>query len=425
MGSPRLLTTLTTLPLLALTACAGAPSTADVEASPAAATTAQDEQADGDDDGAAEVAAPRPRLVMTYDGGVLVVDALTLEVVDDLELPGYNRLGPFGDDRHVFVNVTDGQDKGFRVLDVGSWSEAHGDHAHHYAGDPHLTGIVVPADAPGHAIPHGGVTTLFDDATGDILVLDRDELLAGTGEPERHASEAAHHGFALVMDDGSLVATLGDEEARTGLRVLDADGAEVARNEDCPGVHGEGVVQGDVVVAGCEDGVLVQDGAMITKLQGPAAFGRIGNLYVSPTSPVAVGDHKADPEQGLTLTQVALVDTTAPSLQVVELPDGIGYTWRGVGRGADDEGLLLGTDGALHVLDVATGDVTASHPVIEPWEAPDAWQKAHPALLVLDGMAYVTDPARRQIHAVDPVTGEVWRSGDLPAAPNETIGTRG
>lgn len=424
MRASRVLPTLTTLPLLALAACAGGPTAAEADP-PASAAAAADEQTNGDDDGAAEVAAAHPRIVMTYDGGVLVVDALTLELVDDLELPGYNRLGPFGDDRHVFVNVTDGEEKGFRVLDVGSWSEEHGDHAHHFAGDPHLTGIVVPADAPGHAIPHGGVTTLFDDATGDILVLDREELLAGKGEPERHTSEAAHHGFALVLDDGSLVATVGDDEARTGLRVLDADGAEVARNEECPGIHGEGVVAGEVVVAGCEDGVLVQDGTTITKLQGPAAFGRIGNLYVSPTSPVAVGDHKADPEQGLTLTEVALVDTTVPSLQVVDLPDGIGYTWRGVGRGADDEGLLLGTDGRLHVLDVATGEVTASHPVIEPWEAPDAWQEAHPALLVLDGMAYVTDPARRQVHAVDPVTGEVWRTGDLPAAPNEIIGTRG
>jgi len=96
-----------------------------------------------------------------------------------------------------------------------------------------------------------------------------------------------------------------------------------------------------------------------------------------------------------------------------------------VARGPNDETLLLGTDGALHVLDSETGEVTASYPVIDPWEGPVEWQDAHPALVVLGDTAYVTDPATKSIHAVDIATGAVGASAELPAAPNEIAAVTG
>lgn len=98
---------------------------------------------------AVEVTSPEPRLALTYDGGILVVDATELDVVANLPLDGFNRLGPAGDDRHVFVSTTGG----FRALDTGSWSDAHGDHSHHFAGTPALTDLTFPADKPGHVSP--------------------------------------------------------------------------------------------------------------------------------------------------------------------------------------------------------------------------------------------------------------------------------
>src|SRR5690606_24445505 len=41
---------------------------------------------------AVEAAAAQPRIVATYDGGLLVVDGLDLAVLADVELPGFNRL---------------------------------------------------------------------------------------------------------------------------------------------------------------------------------------------------------------------------------------------------------------------------------------------------------------------------------------------
>lgn len=105
-------------------------------------------------------------------------------------------------------------------------------------------------------------------------------------------------------------------------------------------------------------------------------------------------------------------------MQVVDLPEGVEYTWRDVARGPSDEILVLSADGSLYVLD-ETGVVTDSYPVIEAWESPVEWQDAHPALSVVDGVAYVTEPAAKKIHAIDVATGEILTSATLDAAPNE------
>lgn len=407
------------LPALALaTAASLAACTSAVDPPTAAGTViAQPRGADGHRDGRAEeVASPRPRLVTTYDGGVLVLDALSLDDVANLPVDGFTRLSPAGDGRHVLVAAPGG----FRVLDTGTWSTEHGDHAHHHVAEPVLTDVTVPADQPGHAVPHAGRLALLDDATGEVTVLALDRPLADDPPPAwRLTLPEPHHGFAVPLDDGGLLVTVGDEDARTGLAVLDGDGTEVSRFEECPGVHGEATL-GDVVLAGCGDGVaLVRDGAY-TQLTSPDGFGRTGNLYVTETSTVAVGDHKDDPAGGLALHELALVDTTSDTLDVVTLPGGVRYTWRGVGRGGDGEVVVLGTDGALHVLDEA-GRPVASHPVVDPWTAPDEWQTAHPALVVVDETAWVTDPATDTVHAVDVPTGEVFRSAPLPATPNELV----
>lgn len=38
----------------------------------------------------------------------------------------------------------------------------------------------------------------------------------------------------MQLENGELVVTLGDEETRSGIQILDAD-----HNEECPGAHGE------------------------------------------------------------------------------------------------------------------------------------------------------------------------------------------
>jgi len=367
------------------------------------------------DPSASTSAVPQSRIALTYDGGILVVDAATLDVVGDLPLDGFNRVNPAGDGRHVLVTTT----KGFRVLDTGTWTDAAG--ASQQA-EPELTELVFPADTAGHVVRHGEKTILFADGTGDTTIFDSADLLSATDdlpETETVPSEAAHHGVAIELHDGTLLSTLGTSEARTGVRVLDASRTEIARNEQCPSVHGEGTVEDEIVVFGCSDGVLVYDDGVFTKIQAPDTYGRTGNQYVSETSTIAVGDYNSDPDaEGYDLRQLAFTDTVAKTTKIVDLPEGVGYTWRDVARGPADEVVVLGNDGSLHVLDELTGEVTDTIEVIDAWEPPAEWQDAHPALVVHDGVAYVTDPATASIHAVDLATGDIV-TGELPGTPNE------
>ncbi|WP_282946463.1 zinc metallochaperone AztD [Cellulomonas endometrii] len=368
----------------------------------------------------AEAATVTPRLVLTYDGGIQVLDATSLEVVEDLPLDGFNRLNPAGDGRHVLVSTTGG----FRVLDAGTWTEPHGDHTHSYTSDPVLTDVTWPAEKPGHAVPHEGRTALFDDATGTITVVASGELADADAEVREVTTPSAHHGVAVALADGRLVVSEGTEDARTGIRVLDADGTEIAASDACPGVHGEAVAADEAVVIGCEDGAVVYAGGAITKVAAPDAYGRIGNQAGTEASPIVLGDYKSDPDAELERpTRVSLIDTRTAGLRLVDLP--ASYTFRSLGRGEGGEALVLGTDGALHVIDPEAGTLVRSIPVIDAWEEPDEWQSPRPTLTVLDGSAYVTDPATSSVHAVDIVSGEVWRTATLDVTPNELTGVTG
>ena len=403
------------LPLALLAAC----STGGTDAQPGSGDAAAAEE---------PAAAPReeatavPRLAVTYDGGVQVLDATTLEVVGDLALDGFARLNPAGDGRHLLVSTTGG----FRVLDAGTWAEPHGDHAHHYTADPALTDVTYAAEKPGHVVVHDGRTALFDDGTGDVTVLDSAAVADphGLDDARTLTTPSPHHGVAVELGDGSLVVSEGTEDARTGVRLLDAAGEEVASSDECPGVHGEAVAADEAVVVGCEDGVLVVADGTITKVASPDAYGRIGNQAGSEASPVVLGDYKSDPDADLERpTRVSLVDTRDASLRLVDLP--ASYTFRSLGRGDAGEALVLGTDGSLHVVDPGTGTLVRSIPVLDAWEEPAEWQAPRPALLVQDGLAYVTDPAGRAVHAVDYAAGEVWRSAVLDVVPNELQGVTG
>lgn len=344
------------------------------------------------------------RVAVGYEGGVIVLGGDDLEVLGEFDSEEFIRLNAAGDDRHVMVTTS----KGFQLLDVQQ---------------PELTDLVVEAATAGHVVSHAGKTVLYDDATSDTTIFDSSALAALDGalpEAEVIPGVEAHHGVSVELEDGTLLTTVGGEAGRTGIRVLDADRTEIAASDQCPGVHGEGTAKDEAVVFGCNDGVLLYTDGEITKLTAPDAYGRSGNAYVSDDSPLIVMDYKDDPDaEGYLLHQLALVDTVAKTHTKVDLPEGIEYTYRGVGRGPAGEAVLIGTDGALHSIDAATGDVISSLPVIDAWEGPAEWQHPHPSIKVAGDIAYITDPADSEIVAVDLTTGEIVTTVKLDHVPNE------
>jgi hypothetical protein len=374
-----------------------------------------------------EVQGPAPRLVLTHAEGVTVLDARSLEVVGEAALDGFNRLNPAGDGRHVLVSTG----SAFRVFDAGVWTERHGDHGHSYAAPPALTAAAFNADKSGHAVFHSGRTALFSDGSGTVEMFDPAELAKEPGalpETETYITPQAHHGVAVPLAGGELLVTLGDDESRRGIAVLAAgpgqDRAELVRNEDCPGVHGEAVAGHGAVVVGCEDGMLIYRDGKISKVSSPDGYGRMGNQAGSPESPVILGDYKVDQDAVLERpTRISLVNTETAALQLVEL--GTSYSFRSLGRGPSGEALVLGTDGALRTIDPMTGNITSVIPVVAAWEESETWQDPRPALFVQGSTAYVTEPATNKIHAVDLSSGKVSKSADLQRTPNELTGVSG
>lgn len=342
-------------------------------------------------------------LVTTYDGGLHVLDGRTLQPAADIPLPGFNRVNPAGDDRHVLVSTS----SGFRVLDAVAAT---------------LTDVEFPGAEPGHVVRHAGRTVLFTDGTGQVRVVD--PATFGGDAPSvlrEHTTPEPHHGVAVELANGELVTTLGNEEERPGIVVLDAQRREIARNEDCPGVHGEATAQGEAVVIGCETGALVYRDGTITKVTSPTPYGRIGNQAGSDASPITLGDYKQDPDAELERpTVISLIDTRDASLRLLDI--GTSYTFRSLARGPRGEALVLGTDGRIHVIDPVAGTVVRTIPVVEPWEEPLEWQQPRPAIFVRGGTAYVSDPAANAVHAVDIAAGTTTATATLPATPNELSG---
>jgi hypothetical protein len=165
-------------------------------------------------------------------------------------------------------------------------------------------------------------------------VFDPNELAAGAPKAEMFKTPQPHHGVAVVLDDGTQLRSDGDPDVRSGAVAVGADGREIARNAECPGVHGEAVVGDDTVVFGCENGVLVFTGGKFNKIAGPGEYGRVGTVKGHHDSAVALGDFKVDPDAELERpNQFALIDTERGELKIVKLPAGVSYSFRSLARG--------------------------------------------------------------------------------------------
>ncbi|AXG82969.1 zinc metallochaperone AztD [Streptomyces paludis] len=378
-----------------LTACGG-------EDSSSAASSASGAKADATAT-ATPAAAVKDPLVVTFDGGLYILDGESLETAGTLALPGFNRVNAAGDKDHVIVST----DTGFRVLNATAQA---------------LTGIEYKGAKPGHVVRHAGRTALFTDGTGEVNVFDP-AALSGGEKPEgrTYTSAEAHHGVAIELANGELLSTLGTEEKRTGALVLDKNDKEIARYENCPGVHGEAAAKNEAVAVGCQDGILIYQNGAFTKIDAPDDYGRIGNQAGSDLSPVLLGDYKTDPEAELERpTRISLIDTAKKKLRLVDL--GTSYSFRSLARGPHGEALVLGTDGALHVIDQNTGKTEKKIPVVGEWQEPLDWQQPRPTLFVRGTTAYISEPGKKALHALDLETGKKITSVTLPKSTNELSG---
>lgn len=397
----------TTVSALALTAVAalalsGCATPGGAASEPEAADAAAD---------VAEFDVPQPRLAVTHDDGVVVLDAVTLEVVAEIPTDATPRAVAAEDGRHAFLT----DPEGVSVLDLGVWSDAHGDHGHSYATDPALTDLRFEVAEPSHVVEHGGVTALFGDGDGEVVLLDTSDLADGVDELRRIGLRAPHHGVALQLEDGTVLTTDGDDSANDSVVATDADGEELARTDDCTGIHGETIAAGETVAFGCIGAVTTYADGAFDRIALPDADGRVGGPKGDADSPVLFADYSRESEKGR--DTVALIDVESGTVELLELPTG--YSYGSLARDGEDRGVVLGLDGALHVVDLAAGAVTASIPAIEAWAAPEGHGTPTPGVVVHDGVAYVTEPAANRVTAVDLDTASILAEAELEMAPRQ------
>ena len=372
-----------------------------------------------------EVSAVTPRILLSHEDGLTLLDAESGEVVKEQDVPGFTRLSNAGNGKDVLVTTGNG----WEVFSTGIQAKAHGDHVHNYESAPGMTGVTFPGEHPGHVVTHNGRTTLFGDGTGAIRTFDSAHLDKATPDLMPVMTEAEtedpHHGVALELSDGTLFTTQGTEDSRSTLQVIDPKTGEVtAETDDCPGSHGEAAAQpteaGDVVVMGCENGPVVYRDGEFHKVDVETEYQRSGNLFGLHDSPIVLGDHKVEQEPTEAVerpTEIALIDTRTDELATVDL--GSSYWFRSLGRAEDGSAVVLTYDGEVNVIDEETGEVTAEYPVIEPWKEKDEWQEPGPILKVAGNTAYVTDAEAQKLVAVDLETGETVLEKDLEFAPVE------
>lgn len=411
MNNPRRVLTLTSvvsIASLALVSCAGGDAQPSESAS--ATKTAQQE----------EVAQLTPRIFLTFDGGVMVLDATSGEHLSTLDEPGFLRLSPAGDGRHVMV--ADGDE--FKVLDSGLVTREHGDHNHYYEQDAAWTGASFDAPEAGHVVSNQGKTALFADGTGGVQLMNSSVFVDGAVDQSAITQEKTdnpHHGVAVPLSDGGLLVTQGDEESRDTIQVWDADGSVVAETTDCPGVHGEAVVndaRGDIVSLGCENGPVIYRDGEFHKVEVPEKYQRSGNQFSAEGSPIVLADYKVDEDAELERpTRIGLIDTRTDQISTVDL--GSEYWFRSLARGKDGQAVVLTYDGRLNIVDPETGQITDRIDVIPEWEEKEDWQQPGPSVQVAGEYAYVTDPEEKKLHVVNVKRATVVDTFELPEIPNE------
>jgi len=353
--------------------------------------------------GATETDTRQARLLIpdAETGTVLVVDGGTLETLAALQLDGAGAIYPYGDTRYALSVQTDGDR--VQVIDSGTWSEDHGEHAHHYVADPAVVEGTLEGPTPVHVTVFDGLAGVYTDGDGALHVIDGgtlgDGLTATTVE-----SGDPHHGVGYALGDGAAILSFSNAEGRaTGVRVIDAGGTVLAESDACVGLHGETELRRGIVFA-CADGLLAltdTHGWVFEKVPYGVA-GRTGSLVTNDDAEVAYG----------ILDGTTLLTWDGTAIATASLP-GIGIALDVAPNG---DAVVALADGTV-VRVTPAGEVLSTRMLIGAFDPDSDHSAPRPAITVGDGVIFVSDPAGDRVVALDPATLDLVGTIDLGFTP--------
>jgi len=297
------------------------------------------------------------------------------------------------------------------LLETGLRLEGHGDHGDlHIAVPAHLP-VELRGAQPSHIVGSDSRLAMFFDGTGTASL-----IAAGReAEPARISAAHPHHGvaFPFISAAGERVAI--SEAAAAGARpdavsLRDGTGAELARNEQCPRLHGE-ARSGHVIAFGCADGVLLLDArsGAFSKLSNPAGAGErmVRNLAGGEDWRLLLGDFGPD--------AMVVVDPDAGAMRVVPLPGRRLHFALDPAR--SDTGFAITEEGVLHAFSTLDGSPRGQIQATGRYSLEGGAAVARPRLSAAGGLIAVSDPAAGRVVLHDAETLAVRRVVGIGGAP--------
>lgn len=341
------------------------------------------------------------------------------------------------DGRFGVINVR-GDDQQFRFLDSGVWVLDHVDHVHLEVDPPTLLSFSVDASDNGTARPahvvsrDGRVALVFDGEQGPPekrtkAVIMRLSALETSSTPDLLVLDGnRHHGLALPAAENTVIMSVaeGVGTARTGVRIYDANGVEIAAfPQSCPGLHGYAVI-GPHYLLGCHRTEGAGGVLRITHDPDPAHAGDRftqaqiaypeGTLYISNFAYHPESDWAVAPWGTEAMIRVDPEASALSETDILALPARqCGFAMR------DDHGedlLVLTADGMLHSVDVADWEVRSSIKVMEAALSPNCGTMP-PVLRSVGGFAYLTRPATNDLIEIDLDEEEITKTIELTSTP--------
>ncbi len=207
--------------------------------------------------------------------------ARRLKSAKNIPLEGFNRVNPAGDDRHVMVSTG----TGFRVLDA-------------------LAGQTSPTSSSRGPSPGTSSATRARRCSSPTAPARSRLRLPKSGREEARQDAPTPPPTPTTVSPSNWPTAnwsppSAPRRSASASLVLDKNRKEIARNEKCPGVHGEAAAQ--------ERGHRHRLRGRHPDLQGrhhqedeePHDYGRIGNQAGSRQLPVVLGDYKKDADAEL------------------------------------------------------------------------------------------------------------------------------
>lgn len=285
------------------------------------------------------------------------------------------------------------------AVDSGVVIEDHGDHLHVYKNEPKLTDFSLTGATPIHFTPHEGQIAIFNDATGEVMLITERNLRLPETEMITLKAARGHHGVAVPMGD-KVIVSLPDTQNMDyalpiGVEVRDLKDNVLQTIAECPGLHGEATL-GKYFGFGCSDRVLLlmpEGDQLVSKsVMYPAGTPdsvRVGTLVSHPAQPYFIGNFGQ--------TALVRIDPDAGTLTPIELP----MRYSGFQLDAETGKYLLTVtaDGQFHKIDADTGRIEASIEAVTPFVFRN--RVPRPGLAVAAHFAYITDPASGEVIEVD------------------------